>query len=264
MIKSKKHGNSFLEAVLATDTSDSAAAAERRENILLDSLDGLECEEYFIGVEVIRESERPGSGRRLRQFVSEQVRQLDHAEVCRALEQPGTPTLPTFIYEDDGWKIKLTASPKSRPGKARGRAIGFEVTGMHQIDSAGPLKSALKKKAGRYGDVGAPFVIAVNALDMLVDDIDFREALLGTEYIEVKQTLNGVRTIEARHPDGLWTSNSGPSYARVSGVLFTWKARSSNFLVGAEARLYLNPWAAHPYSGELTGCRPQPFKAIAM
>ena len=46
----------FLEAVLATGQSDSATSAEKREITLLDYLDGLECQEYFIGIEVIRPS----------------------------------------------------------------------------------------------------------------------------------------------------------------------------------------------------------------
>ena len=123
---------------------------------------------------------------------------------------------------------------------------------MHQIDTTTPLRKALRKKAGRYGPLGKPFIIAVNALDICANEISFEEALFGTECIQVTSTAEGFHELRTRNPDGLWVNASGPSYTRVSGVLFTRKARSSNFLFGAEAKLYLSPWAEFPYLGELT------------
>jgi hypothetical protein len=253
-VESTVHGTSFLEAVLATGQSDFAAAAEQREHTLLDALDDLECPEYFVAVEVIQRSGQPGSGKRLRRFVSEQFDGLNLREVRRGLEKSGMETLPRFSYAEDGWIIELRACPKSPSAMDDpvDRAVGIEMTGMHRIDPATPLRKALKRKASRYGELGEPFIIAVNALDIFANDVSFREALLGTECIQVTHTAEGVHTAEARNPDGLWRNTSGPSYTRVSAVLFTRKARSSNFLLGAEARLYLNPWAERPYSGELT------------
>jgi hypothetical protein len=252
-VETKEHGTSFLEAVLATDKSDSAAEEEQRERSLLDALHEMELPEYFVRVEVIQRSQQMGSARKLCRFVSEQVGSINVSEVRRRLVQSGIETLPKFTYAEDGWIIELRAYPKS-PSAAddpADRTIGIEMMGMHGIDPAAPLRQALKRKAGRYGQLGGPFIIAVNALDLFANEINFKEALLGTECTRVIHTSEGFNTMEGRNPDGLWVKASGPSYTRVSAVLFTRKARSSNFLFGAQAKLYLNPWAEYPYSGEL-------------
>src|SRR6185437_2814137 len=76
------------------------------------------------------------------------------------------------------------------------------------------IKSAVEGKAGRYGDIGLPLVIAVNALEEFARVGD---ALFGTTGVIFSQdgAARGMR-----NADGAWRGPGGPVYTRSSAVLF--------------------------------------------
>jgi hypothetical protein len=123
------------------------------------------------------------------------------------------------------------------------------------IDTITPLNAALKKKSSRYGRLDKPYIIAVSAMDMFADEPSVRAALFGTEEVRFKPLPNETWTVCNKYREALWMSDTGPQYARVSGVLFARKANPGSLLSGADMVLYLNPWADRPYSGELTQLR---------
>jgi len=67
---------------------------------------------------------------------------------------------------------------------------------LPRLGPGGPLRKALRK-AGRYAELGEPFIIAVNVLDTFADEISFKEALLGRECIRVTRAAEGVDTANA-------------------------------------------------------------------
>ncbi|BDC50440.1 hypothetical protein F183_A27560 [Bryobacterales bacterium F-183] len=221
--------------------------------MLLDALDELETDNFFIGVHVLRQSATSGSGKRLKRFVIEQFGKLHRDEIRSRFEQVGLDGLPTATYQEEGWEILLTALPKSDSSDEDeySRAIGFEQTGVIELKTSGIVRRALEKKAARYGHQGCPQIIAVNSLDPFTSDQHFSDALFGDECFEMTTTETGHSFRETRLPNGLWHDGSGPRYRRISGVLaFTNATTSRGF--NATATLYLNPWASEPYQGELT------------
>lgn len=110
-----------------------------------------------------------------------------------------------------------------------------------------PLRDALKKKSSRYGNqLAKPYVIAVNAADVMLTDRDFEETLFG---VRPGVTIAGMTPSLAR---GFWGTDATPNHRRVSAVLFTKNLWPATVLMGqVYACLYLNPWTDRPYEGLL-------------
>jgi hypothetical protein len=196
----------------------------------------------------------------MRSFLYSKLEELDPDEIDARLKSGGIQALPRWPYEHDGWIITFYPIPK-RPG-LRGKGCVRPIGGLSYmdgfVDSSTPIRKAITAKAGRYGDLELPYVIAVNALDEAsVDVIDIMNALFGEEKCIVSSGEDGGISGAGitRVPNGAWTSESGPRNTRVSAVLlavllYPWTVGS------AVVRLIHNPWARRPYSSPLT-CLPQ-------
>ena len=98
-----------------------------------------------------------------------------------------------------------------------------------------------------------PYVIAVNALDILTGQSAITEALLGDEVLDVVETAAGYHERPGRKSNGAFGSPSKPRNQVVSSVLVFTPLRLDT-LGTCKVRLYHNPWANRPYTGALTKC----------
>ena len=73
-----------------------------------------------------------------------------------------------------------------------------------------PLREALNKKAGKYGRLAVPHVIAINSVDVMLSDQDFEASLFG---VRPGITIAGMTDELAR---GFWGTERVPT-ARVRG-----------------------------------------------
>lgn len=113
------------------------------------------------------------------------------------------------------------------------------------------LRTVLETKAKKYGNLGLPFVIAVNTNDLFGDEHELLMALFGVGATPIrKATTRAALEVTLPH-DGLWIKAATPRNTQVSGLLFTRKVSPAN-LGSATGKLYLNPWATRPYTGALT------------
>lgn len=248
-------GKFFVEAVLATDESDKEATARARMNQVYDALNRMNSPDFFIGMELTGEPVTPPSAKGIRSFLEENLARLNPDEVAALLKDEDFSVLPRWRYEHDGWTIDFFPVPKSpnARGKSGIRPVGLHFSGIEFVDSKGSIRQAILTKAGSYGNLDHPYVIAVNALGEHVDEIDVREALFGTEQwtIQTSSSSEPADPKMTRQPDGVWTSASGPRYTRVSAVLVTKRLLPWN-IPRVDARLYHNPWAQQRCTCELT------------
>jgi len=243
-----------MEAVLATDESEEDAAARARMNVVYDALDRLDSPNFFIGMELRGAPKTPPRAGPIRSFLRQRLVELNADDITQLLKSGDFDALPRWHFESEGWEIDFFPIPKSpsRRGKPGSRPIGLRFHGMHASDPRLAIRDAIVGKASRYGDLGSPYVIAVNALEAGVDRIDIMEALFGKEKFTVKLTPSGPSEPEmTRELDGVWTSRSRPRYTRVSAVLLASGVLPWN-VPRAEICLYHNPWARRPYTSELT------------
>ena len=123
------------------------------------------------------------------------------------------------------------------------------------------IRDAVVRKGGRYGEICSPFVVAVNACVIHVDETDEMEALFGRETLVGNALRPEQDEVMVRLGNGAWRGPSGPRYTRVSAVLIVDTLKPWTVAV-APVRLYHNPWAAHPYHGTRHQSATEQFRLI--
>ena len=243
----------FVEAVLATGESREETAARARMDAVYDALNRMESPNFFIGMKVKGAPETSPPARQIRALLKQHLARLDPEAISRDLDAGGFEALPHWSYDHEGWHIEFFPIPKS--AKARGRRglrpIGLQFGEVHWVDDRTAIRDAVIGKAGSYGHLELPYVIAVNALADRVDRIDVMEALFGKEHFIFRAHAAGSVGPEfERAPDGAWTSPGGPPNAGVSAALIAVQLLPSS-VSRSSICLYHNPWATRPYEGEL-------------
>jgi hypothetical protein len=243
-------GEFYLEAVAPTDVSDKGA--RQRAGTLLDGLDTkLANANYWLSITVEQYSKQNGSPKRFRRFVEDALANLPAAPVTIATGLSEQLEPRRFEYKEDGWIIEFAAFPKAEVLRGKTGAIGMEFSGFQDVVVHQRLRTALETKAKKYGELGLPYIIAVNTNDMFGDEHELLMALFG---IGATPTRRGATPLgpQIRLPnDGLWIKAGRPRNTQVGGVLFTQRVSPGN-LGSATATLYQNPWATRSYTGALT------------
>lgn len=238
-------GNRFyLEATLASGRDNVAAGADRRMREALQGIDDVQSPDFFLHLHTRGTPSQPVARGRLRRAVQRFVDGLDY-DVAVARAAAGLPPAPVWQHDEHGAHFMIQPVPKNirRPGS---RATGSRMLPGGVIHPEVAIKSAVEGKAGRYGDIDLPLVIAVNALEEYARVDDAIDALFGTTGVIVSEN-GGARGI--RNADGAWRGPGGPIYTRSSAVLFV--ERFSAWSVAQRSlHLILNPWARSPI-GEL-------------
>lgn len=249
----RRRGRGFyLEATVVLAEGERSVGAERRVGRAYDAINRMHCPDFSLWIEEGGAPPCDLSGRRIRDAVSQFVSSLNYAE-CRSRIADGLDLdrLPNRTFNFDGWRVSVSAIPLAPEYRGRQELpIGsWGPDEMHRVDRVTPLRKALRHKAGHYGQLDSPFVIAVSTPVERTKHSEVVEALFGTETYREQ----GVARL-SRHA-GLLLGPDGPQYTRVSGVvvapmLTPWSIGQCILAV------YPNPWAALPLQrllGELPG-----------
>ena len=242
----------YLEATVVTDESKEEKARNKVLSTLYDQIDQLEIPDYFLRIKEIRNSTgRQPSGKRVKQFLRKCLEDLDYDDLTAISHLGAINYLPTWTYKQEEIEIDfgvIPVSPENR-GKLNHRFIGMYPACVRWGGTDSAIRAAIRKKATKFGQLDAPYIIAVNCVSKWgTDHIDEMQALFGTEEF-VSTNLNQQPQFRQK-PDGIWFGPKGPRNRRISGVIIA-KVVPWN-LPGAEICLYQNPWAYKPYQGPLT------------
>lgn len=238
----------YLEATVARELSAEEEAAQARKNQFYDALERLHSPNFFIWVEFSGSPATPPPARNLREFLEKKLASLDPDHLVAVLQEKGFDSLPHWAYSHEGWDVELVPLPKSPElrGEKGVRPLGafMPAEAVRRAD-AERLRSSFADKAGVYGSLQRPYVVAVNAQFVHVDPIDEMAALFGSEaYVFSRTNLEKPARLE-RQPDGLWTAPAGPTNRRMSAAIVG--RHVLPWTVGVSSvRLYPNPWARYP------------------
>ena len=238
-------GDSFyIETVLSKPGSP--LDFNPHERAVFDEINKLICPDFWLIAEKSMEGElsRLPPLRQLRTDFQAWIDGLSYEELR------DVQTRPRHSITFGDWTLTLAAYPRGQAarGKEGTRPLGMYPTAGGFVDCRTPIKNAITEKANRYGKLGSPFIIGVDAVNAGgIDRIDVMEALFGKEQITYKF---GVTTGEnppvfSRKPDGAWRIHSGPINTRVSAVLLFENVSPWN-IAEARAYLYKNPWTDNP------------------
>lgn len=238
----------FMEAILATVRSDKERDAETRANVVYEAIERLDSPNFFIGIEVLGAPTGQPRGREIRQLLKKKLKALDPDDIAKLWEK-GKDQVPHWSYSNHGWEIVFYPIPKGTEhrGKPGVRSIGVHFTPMHQINTEKGLRKAVENKAGKYGQFGLPFVIAVNALEHFASVEDCDDALLGDECLctRLNESTMDHDAWSCREPNGVFGTANTPSSKRVSGVLFAFRATPWG-IGSAKSVFHHHPWAEKP------------------
>jgi hypothetical protein len=163
----------YVEAVLASEFSQDAKAAQRRTKVVLDAIERVDSPDFFIAVDAEGYPETPPSGRRLRAALQRWISGLSYDAVAADLHARGNDALPTFSWSHEGWEISFDAIPKKPDRRGQGqRTIGAIFGEARRGTSNEVIKEAVKFKGGRYGDLPHPLLVAINVDSISVDKDD--------------------------------------------------------------------------------------------
>lgn len=226
----------FLEATLATGRARADEGANRRLREALQAVDQVQSVRFFLHLSTEGVPAAPIAVGRLRRAIQLYVDALDYD----ALRADGIAEVPTFEHQEHGLSITIQAVPKNTPHA--GRAIGSRMLPGGFGTPHVAIKAAVEHKAGHYGEVGRPLIVAVNALEEYAGRDDAVSAVFGTPAVSFRPD-GSHRCV--RNADGAWRDSTGPVHTRCSGLLFV--DRLSPWTLGQRSMtLILNPWARNP------------------
>jgi hypothetical protein len=148
----------YIEAI-APGANPAAKAAAQRRAVLFDTVNRLDDPNFMLWLEELVEGANPPPAARLRADLRRWLTELDPDEPW------DVDSAPSHRWEHDGWSVSFKPIPKKREARGRrsnSRAIGvYGHTGVDWIDDAPAIRKALASKHHEYGDLDAPFIIAV-------------------------------------------------------------------------------------------------------
>jgi hypothetical protein len=238
----------YIEVTVVTEESDVERGRRRVRGQFYDYLNTLDIPDYFLW---IREMHIPPgvvpSGRRFSRWLQAWVKDLDYEVVLATAVGDRVELLPRRTFEDGGCRIDVALIPVKREhrGAPGHRPVGIHAGATRWGTSSPAISAKLMDKGTRYPALDGPLVVFVNINSPWASgSSDVYASLFGPRYEE---------GISDRSPEdgAVWCSRGGPSYTRISAVLFG-SVFVSN-LGQARIELVSNPWAQPLYdNGQLT------------
>jgi hypothetical protein len=173
---------------------------------------------------------------------------LDPAAIAETVRHGSLRAAPSRDIVADDWVLRFTPIPvdSDKRGNLTGPMIGIGHVETSRSDPTAAVRKALREKGRRYGSLH-PLVVALDLEEFGIETGDIAAALFGRV---VNQLSGGTepRIIgERRDDDGYWSARRNAG-ARVAAVLTVATPRPWN-VADLIPRLWINPWAPHPYAG---------------
>ena len=219
----EKDGSAVYVEARSASPSDVVVGAAARVNTLHESLNKIDSPNFFLWIDVERQGGGPLRAGPLRSELEKWLKELNpDAYEDRGNGRRDFPEAKP--YEANGWRIQVRAFPKSPDARGKEGVRPFGIFSGGQAfggqDKEG-IRNALSNKGSAYGQLGAPYVVAVASSSMSTDDYDVENALYDTEALLVP-TGSGGETYPAalvHSPDGYWRKGDHWAHRHVSAVL---------------------------------------------
>lgn len=218
----KKNKKIYLEAKVDHNKSFEERKRNRIEKVIKDVINRFSIGNYRLVLEdlVVKSSNSP-STEEFKNSIKEKIKKLDGGKKSK-LTDDSFEKSGSYVYEDNNLRIKykVFVVPKDYNDN-RSIQIDGAVEAVW-VDSGVSLRKSLNKKASRYGEMNAPFIIALNCLDLFIDEEEVEIGLFGDKKSKVFLNNDSVELIvkENYHENNGFFSNTSPSKNNnVSAVL---------------------------------------------
>ena len=240
-----RHGDySFYIEATVVDPKGSLSASRPLEEDVVAKINQLKSPHFYIYAKVDGELSSALSLRQVIEPFATLLRDHDPDEVQRMIDERGPNAAPSEKIECGGWSLHgwLQPLPPERRGDGRRGTLVIGPARSGMIDSSTPVQRAIQKKAGKYGHLDAPLVVALNARDSFFDKDDEMQALFGKEQVTFTKDYPDLPVKLTRKADGVWIQGGyKPRYTRLAAVLIFRDIAPWN-LCDAPNCLYVNPY----------------------
>lgn len=239
-------GNEFyLEATQATEMFDGRDdSAEKRKNTALDDLNRDVHPDFWLMTSSTGHPTTQPPSKKLRHEVQMWLASLNYDHITASVAAGGHDAYPARTWRHEAWTLTMRAVPISHA--KRGTSEGLVASrsgGSGWVDRTGPLRNALKKKSGHYGELDLPLIIAVNVMSGFLSRMDEVHALYGDH---VRLAGHAATTAIVSGPLGGFLHEGGrPRRKQVSGA---WVFQGLNVYNrhAVKDTLYVHPWGQRP------------------
>ena len=240
-----RHGDCrfYIEATVV-DPKGSLAASRPLEDDVVAKINELESPHFYIFARVDGELSRALGRPRVIEPFAKLLRDNDPDDVQRLIDAFGPYAAPSAKIECGTWSLHgwLDPLPLEQRGDGRPRTLVLGPARSGMVDSSTPVQRALQKKAGKYGHLDGPLVVAVNVRDPFFDEDDELQALFGKEQVTFTRDRPDLPVKLTRKADGVWIKGGyKPRYTRLAAVLILRDIAPWN-LCDAPNCLYVNPF----------------------
>jgi hypothetical protein len=236
----------YLEAVLASEKSWTNEPAEARKSGVMNVLSAARHPNFWIDITSEGDPTTQPGGAQLLARTLQWLDGLDVEDISEKINASGFDDLPEYRWQHEDWKLTLKPVPVSPVNRGKTTTlVGAYSAGAGWVNAWEPIANAVKYKGNRYGNLTAPFLVAVNVDSFHLDKIDEVQGLFGQEQYVISSTNPSAEPRMDRARNGAWWGANGPQYRRVSGVWLFNDLGPSTIAVRRQS-IYFNPWATYP------------------
>jgi hypothetical protein len=251
-----------MESTVALD-SNAKITNQKKIHELQEKLNSLSSPYFQVSFEVESESSANLPIAQIRTELRHWLDTLDPESVRASWEARDYEAIPSWTWEQDGWRITFSPIPKPEGGVGtHDELIQYQLIEFQWANPRNALIKTLESKAKKYGNPNFPYIIAVDILAASAIHRDKRfilEVFLGKEILLIDPQTGESRGV-TRSPliqgrsadeDGLWFGRPArPRNKQVSAVLLVDELMPWSIAKWTPL-LWHNPWAQYPLNPDL-------------
>lgn len=243
----------YIEAKVVTGKSKKEEALERKTNEILDHLNKIKSNNFFLHISQLdlKSIKQPGT-KEIIQLVQKQLENADPDSIEKILTNSGLANLPTIKINNDDIELKIGLIPKKKSARGKNtRPIGILPSKAFWGGGEEKLRQAIDFKAKRYGKIEKPFIICINTHDIKTSDkIDVDIAIWGAKGLSNNKVFLNIEEKLEHFSDSIFVKNKKPRLKHLNGILITQVYPSS--IPNAKYYFYENPFSEDDFEmGEL-------------
>jgi hypothetical protein len=211
----------YLEAV-SVGRAKAELGSERRLNDVYETLRKFQVVGFKVVVTCYSVGLQALATQKLRAALRSWLAELDPDEIVANYENSsaaGHDRLPRLPWLDAGWSLEFHAVPLKKEAWDRPRsALGAQGPGEAVIvDNVTGLRRVLNQKQGRYGDLDAPLVIAIQSnTEYPTKDYEVEQALYG---LSIYRPLQSSSRLSELLEEGFWLNRRGWRHSETPQVI---------------------------------------------
>lgn len=221
----------------------------QRQSEFLDRLDELHIDNFWLDIEIYRDTPLIPSIGSLRDWLNTWLAPLNPDDYISMTKEASEwwARLPRRMWKEAGWVVSVRAIPKSPENRGkRTRTIGSDPSFGDWVTDDRDILKVLRRKRKHYNVSDRAFIVAVMCARSTCDHNEFQQALFSRAREHPSVLKSGKLSSPWKNQDeGLWITSGGPARNDVSAVLVSTYLQPW-MVACVEPVVYHNPWANHP------------------